>query len=192
MHPLKAIRTLVSVKLLMKIATLLTAGVVLSGTVFYLIARKILLSPSYGEIVANVEIYKDMVLSRSIFIYAIFTILTLIGIVILSVIYSHRIAGPLQRVKAVSRELAKGNFDINVRLRKHDVIHPLADSINHMAEQYKARYTKLKDVTLKMAENIPALEVAIRNGDRDLVDKVIISLSEASSEIEETLSKMKL
>ncbi|MBI4822896.1 MAG: methyl-accepting chemotaxis protein [Nitrospirae bacterium] len=192
MHLLREIRNSISARLLMKIAIVLIAGVVFSGTAFYLLARKILLSPSYAETFVSVDMYKDMVLSRSIFIYAFFTLLILCGIVILGIIYSHRIAGPLQRVKAAARELGKGNLGINIRFRERDVIHPLADSINRMAGQYKERYAKVSDAVQKMAENIPELDSAVKSKNRDLVNRAILSLSEASSEVEEILSRLKL
>lgn len=51
---------------------------------------------------------------------------------IAGVLISHRIAGPVYRMKKVSEEIAKGNLCVNVKFRKSDELHGLADSMNAM------------------------------------------------------------
>lgn len=56
-----------------------------------------------------------------------------------SIVFSHRIAGPLPKIYQTLRQIGKGNFDVNLALRKHDELKELADAINGMAADLKAR-----------------------------------------------------
>jgi methyl-accepting chemotaxis protein len=49
-----------------------------------------------------------------------------------SIFLSHKVAGPLYRIERVAEELGKGNLDMQVRFRKDDELHYLADKLNHM------------------------------------------------------------
>ncbi len=56
-----------------------------------------------------------------------------------SIVFSHRIAGPLPKIYQTLRQIGKGNFDVNLTLRKHDELKELADAINGMVADLKAR-----------------------------------------------------
>lgn len=56
---------------------------------------------------------------------------------ILCVFVSHRIAGPLQRLKAYMQMVQNGDYDVHLRFRKGDAIHDVADSFNRMVEGIK-------------------------------------------------------
>ena len=56
-----------------------------------------------------------------------------------SIIFSHRIAGPLPKIYQGLREIGQGNFDVRLVLRKNDELKDLATVINEMAENLKAR-----------------------------------------------------
>lgn len=62
----------------------------------------------------------------------IFVIQTVIVIFI-----SHRIAGPLQRLKKYMRRVGDGDFSVRLRFRTYDEIHDVADSFNQMIEGLK-------------------------------------------------------
>jgi methyl-accepting chemotaxis protein len=48
------------------------------------------------------------------------------------IIFSHRIAGPVYRVKKTAEDIAGGDLRVNVRFRKGDDLHDLADALNSM------------------------------------------------------------
>jgi methyl-accepting chemotaxis protein len=52
---------------------------------------------------------------------------------------SHKIAGPLVRIHRAIAEMAQGNFDIRLTLRKGDAIHAVADEINRLAAFLRSR-----------------------------------------------------
>ncbi|MFH0839921.1 MAG: methyl-accepting chemotaxis protein [Candidatus Omnitrophota bacterium] len=73
-----------------------------------------------------VALMKNMfILAVLIFIFAIFI--------------SHRIAGPIYRIKSIIRGIGEGKFDTRIALRKNDELHDLADELNKMQENLKSR-----------------------------------------------------
>ncbi len=61
--------------------------------------------------------------------------LLLVPVIIAASIYlSHKIAGPLVRVEKAARDIAGGNLQIRVKLRKKDSLQELAQAINEITE----------------------------------------------------------
>ena len=53
---------------------------------------------------------------------------------ILTIFLSHRIAGPLYKLRKGMEEVAKGNFDLRISFRKNDNFKELADTFNDMTQ----------------------------------------------------------
>jgi nitrogen fixation/metabolism regulation signal transduction histidine kinase len=53
--------------------------------------------------------------------------------------YSHRIAGPVYRLKKAMEEVSQGNMDIQVKIRKNDEFHDLAENFNAMLKNVKEK-----------------------------------------------------
>ena len=58
---------------------------------------------------------------------------------------SHRIAGPIINFKRVIDEFAKGNFAARIKLREKDELQAVADALNSMAENLRAREQTLNE-----------------------------------------------
>lgn len=56
-----------------------------------------------------------------------------------SIVFSHRIAGPLPKIYGILREIGKGNFDQQLKLRRTDELRELVDIINDMTAKLKER-----------------------------------------------------
>jgi len=56
-----------------------------------------------------------------------------------SIVFSHRIAGPLPKIYQALQQIGQGQFDVNLTLRKHDELKELAEAINQMAAALKAQ-----------------------------------------------------
>ena len=82
-----------------------------------------------GRLVVTLRQINLIMISRILFLAP---LLILIGI-----LSSHRIAGPTFRIERTLREIGKGNFDIHIRLRKHDEMVGIADAINDMVADLK-------------------------------------------------------
>ena len=56
-----------------------------------------------------------------------------------SLVFSHRVAGPLPKIYRALRAIGDGQLDQKLVLRKHDELRELADVINEMAVKLKQR-----------------------------------------------------
>ncbi len=56
-------------------------------------------------------------------------------VAILAVLLSHRIAGPLYRIKKTLEEVAAGNYGLRIRLRRTDELQDVAESMNKVIEK---------------------------------------------------------
>lgn len=74
----------------------------------------------------------------TISLLTLFELLALLPVVIVSVVYfTHKIAGPLVRIERELHNIAEGNFNIKINLRKDDELKHLASVVNHMADGLK-------------------------------------------------------
>ena len=54
-------------------------------------------------------------------------------------VWTHRIAGPLVRIHTVLARMARGDFDIQVKLRKGDLLMELAEHVQRLADFLRTR-----------------------------------------------------
>lgn len=96
-----------------------------------------------GERLADVYPQGRLVaIFRSVHIAFLVNLLVIIPIIFYgSIVFSHRIAGPLPKIYAALREIGKGNYDVKLVLRKRDELKELADVINETAGQLKEKET---------------------------------------------------
>lgn len=59
-----------------------------------------------------------------------------------SIVFSHRIAGPLPKIYETLKQIGRGDFRVNLVLRKRDELKDLAEEINQMAKNLSDRETK--------------------------------------------------
>ena len=60
-------------------------------------------------------------------------------VVWLGIWMTHKVAGPLVRVHAALSQMARGDYNVTVRLRKGDMLTDLADAVNHLAGEMRRR-----------------------------------------------------
>ena len=75
-------------------------------------------------------------------------ITTGIGI-ILALLYSHKIAGPIYRFKKSTKELLEGKYNVSFRVRSYDQFQELSQ----LLEQWKNEYLRLKENCEKKKNN---------------------------------------
>jgi methyl-accepting chemotaxis protein len=91
----------------------------------------------HGSVPTGRELLIASVRPLIIIIPVVFIILAAIIIYI-----SHKIAGPLYRLKQYMEKVENGDFSAELKFRKHDSIHDIADSFNRMVEGIKARLNR--------------------------------------------------
>lgn len=128
--------------LFLKCGLFFAAGLLLTVIMFYLSAHHPL-GPSYQECFTRLAQLKAELLVKSIVIYCVITAFVLAGIIFITVIYSHRVVGPLVGMKRVVKAVAAGDLTQAVHIRQKDAIQPMAEALNTLIESYK---TKLRIV----------------------------------------------
>ena len=73
-----------------------------------------------------------------------------LAVIILTLFTSHRIAGPLYRLKREIDLLKSGDMHANFRIRKTDQLQDLAVSLTDLAESLRDRHIALKDKALQI------------------------------------------
>ncbi len=83
----------------------------------------------------------------------------------LLLILSHRIAGPAYRIRKCLDRVSKGDYGFDVRLRKRDYLKEVADGMNRMILDLRARRERLEAIQALWREAMPAVQ-ATPGGDR--------------------------
>lgn len=115
------------------LASILT-GVTIFFTTFMMLGERLAAVYPQGRLV---EIFKSVYISFFIDMLVILPII-FAG----SIIFSHRIAGPLPKIYQTLLEIGNGNFDQHLVLRKQDELTELVDAINQMAVKLRDREAK--------------------------------------------------
>jgi nitrogen fixation/metabolism regulation signal transduction histidine kinase len=91
--------------------------------------------------------YKKAVLGSLFWVFGIGIFLIIVQITLLTIFFSHKLAGPLYRFEKVCHSLIEGNYSEGVYLRKGDEMQNLAGLFNDMLRLTKDRLKALGDAT---------------------------------------------
>ena len=95
---------------------------------------------------------------------------SLIGIV--SILLSHRVAGPVYRLGIFLRAVAQGDLSQRLRFRQGDELTETAESFNSMVDSLRERLLKDRVRSQNLAQELKALAQDIRERDPDLADRL--------------------
>jgi len=115
------------------------------------------LSPHYGAAISRLTQVKESLIITSIGINLIFWMLIAVGIALLGIFYSHRIAGPLFRVRQYAAAMGEGGFDQKISFREKDVLHTLSSALNEVAEEYQEREKRFACQLRELQEGLLSL-----------------------------------
>jgi len=191
MQTIRAYIGSLSQRLIFKAIAMFLLTTAVAGAVLYAVSLQFPLPESYGRAIATISRYKLHIIRNGIYIYALYTMFVLAGVLTISWIYSHRVARPFRKIRDFAREMADGNFDHGIEFTHSDGVHPLAESINEISRNYRNGHEKLRGSVRVLAEEARALEAALKSGDREEFKRVHRSLSATAEEIEGTLSELK-
>ena len=132
-------------------------GIILTTVVLYMAVRQPI-GPTYGEGFRMLAQLQQDIVYKSAVIYAITVFVIVCFIVFLTLVYSHRIAGPVYRLTIFARTLCSGDFSSKVHLRHKDVLHPLADEMNDMVSRYGETFDTVQNEINNLEEYVKRLE----------------------------------
>ncbi|MBI4687615.1 MAG: hypothetical protein HY756_07515 [Nitrospirae bacterium] len=175
--PSEAIKKGYLLRLLLLLLTIILAGTVISALVLYINTYRTF-DAHYSAALSIITEIKQGLLIKTIRINIFFYLLTAIGAGILLVLYSHRIAGPLYRVKLYAKMLSEGMFEKRIQFRRKDAIHSLAEALNNMSDSYGKRLSmlsleikELEDAIKSLGSKPEQAEAALRRA-REIDEKI--------------------
>jgi methyl-accepting chemotaxis protein len=161
------------------------------ATVAFLTTAALSLAPpervlSYADSFRLISELNRALIVKSLTIFSLAFLFMLMGIIILSLVYSHRVAGALHKLGMHLRDIASGDLSQTVRLRNSDVIHELAADLNDFSSLHSGL---LMRINLRTRELETALKIANHPGvpRREAVREI----SERIDEIRNLLSQIR-
>ena len=117
--------------ILFVLVSVLITGLMIFYTTFMLLGEKLADVYPQGRLVS---------IFRTVHLALIVDALILLPIIFwMSIIFSHRIAGPLPKIYETLKKIGRGEFDQKIVLRKHDELTELVNVINEMAQNLKSK-----------------------------------------------------
>jgi nitrogen fixation/metabolism regulation signal transduction histidine kinase len=125
-------------KFIVKFCILVGAGGLLTIGMLYLLAMR-----STTVAIVNSEVLvkttADFLLPILIQTVSVVVFLVSITTIIVTLFVSHKIAGPLYRLKKAMHDLGEGDFSAEINLRRFDQLKDIAQDFNNMARRLKSR-----------------------------------------------------
>jgi methyl-accepting chemotaxis protein len=109
----------------------------------------------------------------------------------LTLFVTHRIAGPIFRIKRGIRDLADGRLNETIHLRKKDEFQDIAEELNALAARFRDSFSLLKEKSSLLARDIEELEQEIRDKklDETVGRHIIDNLQESREAIQAILDR---
>ncbi|MEK6527890.1 MAG: hypothetical protein AAB089_07515 [Nitrospirota bacterium] len=148
------------------------------------------LNTHYSAILSIITEIKETLIIRTLRINAFFFLLISAGIVILEIMYTHRIAGPLLRIKLYAKMAGEGRLDTDIKFRHKDAINSFGESFNNMTKRYSDRVTMLISEIQQFKDAIAKLKSLTEKGeDTEIAMKRVL---EQDSRIKKLLNTIRL
>ena len=88
--------------------------------------------------------------------------IVLILFMVHSVLFSHRIAGPLVRIRRLFKEIGAGDLGMQVRIRRRDFLHPEVEALNKMLRALEHKVGELAVCEQRASAALARLEAEAR------------------------------
>lgn len=150
------------------------------------------LGESYHAIQASLRVISHVLFWRIAILYAVISLLIITSMVVLHLVYSHRIAGPAFRIGREAAKIAQGNLAGNIKFRQKDNMTDMADSLNDVASQYRGRIELVKNcLSIIESESKTLSDIIQQNKDKNSLKQAVESIANNIRNIETSLSEIK-
>jgi nitrogen fixation/metabolism regulation signal transduction histidine kinase len=160
-----------------------------SSTILYYSYADRSLGTTYAQKIRSITLLLPDTLKDSLLIFIPFTLVAVLSITLASILFTHRIAGPLVRVNFFLRKIRSGDTDITLKFRNRDVVKPLADSLNLLNSAYRQRQSLILSAVRELEEDTAALQSLLTGSDKAAFEtmrkKALVKASEAYKLISE-------
>ncbi len=169
----------------------LILALAISAVTFYSYTNKAL-GETYAQKINTIVNFKTTVIKDTLLIFIPPAIIAAVFAIIAIVLYTHKIVGPLVRIKAVTRQISEGNLDSLIKFREKDAIQPLANALNKVSSNYNERLSALSNILDEMSKKAQEMHHALETKDSETAEARRKELGHKAEEINNILSKIKL
>ncbi len=136
-------------KFILKFCLIVIFGGILTAGLLYFLSRK---STTVSIVDSRVVVRTTADFLLPLLLQTVIVVAVMVGIAvaILSMLFSHKIAGPLYRFRKVMEKLEQGDFSSNFHIRNYDQFKDLADQLNAMIVSVRTRVNAAKDLVGKL------------------------------------------
>jgi methyl-accepting chemotaxis protein len=163
--------------------------IVSSGIVYFLTSKKIeeAYYRSHIKIASTGEIVYPILFTANIITVGIIIVIT----IIVTLLISHKIAGPLYRIEKSIHEIGEGNLSFKIYLRAKDELITLAEIFNNMIVKLRGKIERIQNAATYMDSTINQWAV-IKKLDKKALSKDATAIRKRVNEIEKTIATFKL
>lgn len=160
-----------------------------SGIVYFLTSKKIeeAYYRSHIKIASTGEIVYPILLTANIITLSMIIIIT----IVITLLISHKIAGPLYRIEKSIHEIGEGNLSFKIYLRAKDELITLAEIFNNMMAKLKGKIEKIQDAANYMDSTVNQWAI-VKKMDKKALSKDVTAIRKRVNEIEKVLATFKL
>lgn len=129
------------IKFILEFCILVVIGGLLTMGMLYLLGRR---STTVAIVNSSVVVKSTADFLLPILIQTVLVVMVLIGIaaIVVTLFVSHKIAGPLYRLKKAMHDLGEGDLSTEIKLRKLDQLKDIAEAFNGMVRNLKERFSR--------------------------------------------------
>ena len=150
------------------------------------------LGEGYHAIQASLRVISHVLFWRVSILYAAISLFIITSMVVLHLLYSHRIAGPAYRIGLEAAKIAQGDLAGNIKFRQKDNLTDMADSLNDVASQYRGRIVAIKNQLLIIESQSKTMSTIIQqNQDKDSLKQAVKNIADSVRNMEASLSEIK-
>jgi signal transduction histidine kinase len=147
----------ISLILLFMFGTAIVTGYMVYVTTWVMFGEKLAAVYPQGLLLEVVKNVNMVLLLRLIFLSPL--------VILVGLILSHRIAGPIYRIREQLKKIRRGDYEADIRLREKDELKDLADEVNELSGNLgRARNERLSTLR-SLSEKMDGLEAAVIAGD---------------------------
>ena len=162
-------------KFVMEFCAVVLGGVIISTALLFFFSQGTLTS-SFSHSRLVIRNTGAAILPAVIYTNLIVLGLISIAAMLVTLLVSHKIAGPLFRLEKELQDIGAGNLRTKMSLRKKDQMEEVADGLNRMVQSLHERVVKIRDGIAEVKETAIA---------RNAPDVVIGQLSQVEKQIED-------
>lgn len=150
---------------------IMLAAVTLAIIIFYLYTDKELGS-TYYQSLFTLQGLRNNIWSAMIFTGGIVIIFSTLAVLIITLIGSNKVAGPVYRLEKSLESIGNGDLSVKTRFREHDAIKRLADDLNSATEGLNTKISIINRNLTEIKKEAERLRTAPNQSSAVILEKI--------------------